>query len=70
MFKIIDLEQYKRKEYFNFYTQNIPCSFEIVVKLDISSFYYFVKTIIYKIYPCFIYTIIKSINTFDDLNLA
>ncbi|EAK0847344.1 CatA-like O-acetyltransferase [Campylobacter lari] len=36
MFKIIDLEQYKRKEYFNFYTQNIPCSFEIVVKLDIS----------------------------------
>ncbi|HEC1759739.1 TPA: hypothetical protein R1698_001360, partial [Campylobacter lari] len=43
MFKIIDLEQYKRKEHFNFYTQNIPCSFEITVKLDISSFYYFIK---------------------------
>ncbi|EAJ6151535.1 TPA: CatA-like O-acetyltransferase [Campylobacter lari subsp. concheus] len=29
MFKIIDLEQYKRKEHFNFYTQNISCLLEL-----------------------------------------
>ncbi|MBT0820641.1 hypothetical protein KJQ67_05290 [Campylobacter lari] len=51
MFKIIDLEQYKRKEHFNFYTQNIPCSFEITVKLDISSFYYFININSAPVFP-------------------
>ncbi|EAK9946919.1 hypothetical protein A0Y81_07500 [Campylobacter lari] len=70
MFKIIDLEQYKRKEHFNFYTQNIPCSFEITVKLDISSFYYFIKNNNYEFYPCFIHTISKSINAFDNFKFS
>ncbi|ECW8954934.1 type A chloramphenicol O-acetyltransferase [Campylobacter lari] len=70
MFKIIDLEQYKRKEHFNFYTQNIPCSFEITVKLDISSFYYFIKNNNYEFYSCFIHTISKSINAFDNFKFS
>ncbi|EAJ0335808.1 CatA-like O-acetyltransferase [Campylobacter lari] len=70
MFKIIDLERYKRKEYFNFYAHNIPCSFEITVKLDISSFYYFIKNNNYEFYPCFIHTISKSINAFDNFKFS
>ncbi|EAK0823807.1 type A chloramphenicol O-acetyltransferase [Campylobacter lari] len=70
MFKVIDLEKYKRKDHFEFYTQNIPCSFEITVKLDISSFYYFIKNNNYEFYPCFIHTISKSINAFDNFKFS
>ncbi|WP_392389807.1 CatA-like O-acetyltransferase [Campylobacter subantarcticus] len=48
----------------------MPCSFEITIKLDISSFYHFIKNNNYEFYFCFIHTISKSINAFDDFNLV
>ncbi|TXE84944.1 type A chloramphenicol O-acetyltransferase [Campylobacter peloridis] len=66
----VDLKTYPRREHFDFYTQNIPCSFEITIKLDISLFYHFIKNNQFDFYPCFIYCISKSVNCFDEFKLA
>ncbi|MBF7066896.1 chloramphenicol acetyltransferase [Campylobacter volucris] len=70
MFKKVNLDKYKRKEHFEFYTQNIPCSFELTVKLNITSFYSFICKNNLKFYPCWIYCISKSVNQFEEFRLS
>lgn len=36
-FTLIDMNNWDRKEYFEHYYQNIPCTYSMSVKLDITS---------------------------------
>ncbi|USK35948.1 type A chloramphenicol O-acetyltransferase [Bacillus sp. F19] len=61
-FKMIDIEKWHRKEYFEHYL-NQQTTFSMTVDLDISIFYKNIKKRGYKFYPCFIYLVTKVINS-------
>lgn len=35
-FKVIDKENWERKEYFDYYYSNVPCTYTMTVKLNIT----------------------------------
>ena len=35
-FKKVDIENWRRKEYFKHYLENLPCTYSMTVKLDIT----------------------------------
>ena len=36
IFKKVDIENWRRKEYFKHYLENLPCTYSMTVKLDIT----------------------------------
>lgn len=61
-YKIIDLEKYKRKEHFEHYNKNVPCTYSMTTKLDITN----IINQKIKIYPAMLYIIAKAVNKFDE----
>ncbi len=39
MYTVIDIENWKRKDYYNTYINDIPCSYSLVTHLDITDLY-------------------------------
>lgn len=65
-FKKIDMETWKRKEYYNFYKDVNPCTYSATVNIDITSFKKLLKIKDRKFYASFIYLITKTVNNFDE----
>lgn len=59
-YKEIDLNTYKRKEHFNHYLNSCPCTYSLVINLDITS----LKG--YKLYPTLLYLLTKTVNEIDE----
>lgn len=57
-FKVINMEEWKRKEYFEHYFSVIPCTYSMSVKLDITK----IKNSDRKLYPTMLYLITKVVN--------
>lgn len=57
-FKIIDKETWSRKEYFQHYFSEIPCTYSMTTKLDITK----LKNSNNKLYPTMLYLITKVVN--------
>lgn len=65
-FRIINKENWDRKEYFEHYFSNIPCTYSMTVKLDITK----IKESNKKLYPTMIYFITKAVNKYSEFRIS
>ena len=65
-FQPIDLNTWKRKEYFNHYYAAIPCTYSMTVKLDITR----VKLAGKKLYPTLLHAITTVVNRHNEFRTA
>lgn len=64
-FKKIDINNWKRKEYFEHYFSNVPCTYSMSIKLDISNI---IKNKM-KLYPSMIYCISTIVNQHEEFRI-
>ena len=62
----IDKEHWHRTEYFEHYFSQIPCTYSMTTKLDITN----VLKKDQKLYPAMIYCITKTVNQFEEFRTA
>ena len=65
-FKIIDKETWSRKEYFQHYFSEIPCTYSMTTKLDITK----LKNSNKKLYPTMLYLITKVVNNHNEFRTS
>lgn len=65
-FRIINKEDWNRKEYFEHYFSEIPCTYSMTVKLDITK----IKNSNQKLYPSMLYFITKVVNKHSEFRTA
>lgn len=65
-FKLVDINTWKRKEYFNHYYAAIPCTYSMTVKLDITR----VKEAGKKLYPTLLHAISTVVNLHNEFRTA
>jgi len=65
-FKIIDKETWSRKEYFQHYFSEIPCTYSMTTKLDITK----LKNSNNKLYPTMLYLITKVVNNHKEFRTS
>ena len=65
-FKIIDRENWSRKEYFEYYFSNVPCTYSMTTKLDITKIIESKK----KLYPAMLYYLTTIVNRHVEFRIA
>ncbi|GAA0117279.1 type A chloramphenicol O-acetyltransferase [Clostridium senegalense] len=65
-FRIINRSNWEREEYFNHYFSNVPCTYSMTVKLDITKI---IKSK-QKIYPAMLYFISKVVNNHKEFRMT
>lgn len=65
-FNIINKEEWHRKKYFDHYFNEIPCTYSMTVKLDITK----IKNSDRKLYPTMLYFITKVVNRHSEFRTA
>ncbi|EES48589.1 type A chloramphenicol O-acetyltransferase [Clostridium botulinum] len=65
-FRIINKEDWDRKEYFDYYFSEIPCTYSMTVKLDITT----IKKLNQKLYPTMLYFIAKVVNKHSEFRTS
>lgn len=65
-FKKININNWNRKEYFEHYFSNIPCTYSMTIKLDITK----IKLENKKLYPTMLYYITNIVNKHDEFKTA
>lgn len=65
-FNIINKEEWHRKEYFDHYFNEIPCTYSMTVKLDITK----IKNSDRKLYPTMLYFITKVVNRHSEFRTS
>lgn len=65
-FTIIDKENWDRKEYFEHYFSGVPCTYSMVVKLDITE----IKNRKQKLYPTMLYSITTIVNRHNEFRTS
>lgn len=69
-FKLINLEQWKRREYFEHYLENIPCTYSLTANLDITNILKYIKKKNIKLYPMMIYVLTTIVNRHEEFRTA
>lgn len=62
----LDIENWERKSHYNMYLKDIPCTYSMTTKIDITEIIN--KKI--KIYPAMLYGITKSVNKFIEFRMS
>lgn len=65
-FKIINKENWERKEYFDHYYSDVPCTYSTVVKIGVTNI---VKNKL-KLYPAMLYFITKTVNKYEEFRTS
>ncbi len=65
-YKIIDRQNWDRKIYFEHYLKNVPCTYSLTAKLDVTR----LKHSGLKFYPAMLYYITKTVNAFEQFRTA
>lgn len=65
-YKIIDIDNWQRKEYFEHYLKTVPCTYSITTKLDITN----IKSRNLKLYPALLYCLTKTVNKHEQFRTA
>lgn len=65
-FDIIDIDKWNRKEYYNHYFSNVPCTYSITTKIDITK----IKEKKQKLYPAMLYYIATIVNRHSEFRTA
>lgn len=64
-YKIVDMNKYVRKEHFEHYLMNVPCTYSMTIKIDITNL--MLKQ--YKLYPMMLYCIGKAIKNHSEFRM-
>lgn len=64
-FNYIDIEKWKRKQHYNYYLKNVPCTYSMTIKLDITNVIKSQK----KLYPTLLYCISKTVNKYEEFRI-
>ena len=70
MFNYIDVDNWERKEHFNYYRNIIKCGYSCTVQLDIGRFRNEVKEKGLRFYPSFVYCVSKIVNSMKEFRMA
>lgn len=65
-YKIIDTDNWQRKEYLEHYIKTVPCTYSITTKLDITN----IKSCNLKLYPALLYCLTKTVNKHEQFRTA
>lgn len=65
-FKVIDKENWERKEYFDYYYSSVPCTYTMTVKLNITK----IKESEQKLYPTLLHNITKIVNRHEEFKTS
>ena len=65
-FEPIDLSHWERAEYFTHYLSEIPCTYSMTVRLDITR----LKQSGQKLYPAMLYALAKAVNAHPEFRMA
>ena len=66
IFTLIDKENWDRKEYFEHYFSNVPCTYSMTVKLDITR----LKETGQRLYPAMLYYLTTVVNRHTEFRMA
>lgn len=69
-FHMIDMQNWKRKEYFEHYFSDIPCTYSMTVNLDITTLLVAIKNHALGLYPVMIYGISSIVNRHEEFQMA
>lgn len=69
-FNKIDIENWARKEYFNHYFNNVPCTYSMSVNIDITKLLQDIKDSNKKLYPVMIYALSTVVNSNLEFKMA
>ncbi len=70
MFNYIDLENWERKEHFEYYRTKIKCGYSCTVQLDVTAFRNKVKTKGLRFYPAFVYCVSNIVNSMPEFRMG
>lgn len=63
-FEFIDIDKWKRREYYNHYTNEVVCSYSMTVNIDISNLRN------RQLYPTMLWLLTKTVNEFSEFRTA
>ncbi|MBE5743665.1 MAG: chloramphenicol acetyltransferase [Clostridiales bacterium] len=69
-YKIIDLENWERKDLYKLYTSDLKIVMNLTVEIDVTNLVNFTKKFGYKFYPCMIWAVSKIVNSRDEFKYA
>lgn len=69
-FKLIDVFKWDRREYFEHYLNEIPCTYSMTCNLDLTSLLKEIKKKDLKLYPTMIYLISMIVNRYEEFRTA
>ncbi len=68
-YRKIDMENWPRREHFNYYRNIIRCGYSLTSRLDVTKLYDFTKKENKRFYGCFIYAASKAVNQMDSMRM-
>jgi chloramphenicol O-acetyltransferase type A len=69
-FKPIDVSQWKRREYFEHYLNQVPCTYSMTLNLDLTELLKELKKRDIKLYPTMIYLLSMIVNRYEEFRTA
>lgn len=69
-FKYIDINNWKRKEYFSYYYKNVKYTFTMNAELDITELKINFKEKNIKLYPVLIYLLSRIVNKYTEFRIS
>lgn len=67
MVRKLDIENWNRKEHYNFFKQFTDAYFSVVVELDVSKAYAYSKTSDFSFFVLYLYACMKALNGIENL---
>lgn len=68
-FNLIDMEKWKRKEWFEHYLNEVRCTYSMTVNIDITKLQVIRKTQNVKLYPILIFFLSEVVNKFEEFRM-
>lgn len=65
-YKVIDRDNWQRKEYFEHYLNDVPCTYSVTTSLDITA----IKSQKLKLYPTMLFHITSVVNRYEQFRTA
>lgn len=69
-FEIIDFNNWKRKEWFLHYYENVPCTYSVTTSLDITCLIEKSRQKGIKLYPILLYLLTKTVNEYEEFRTS
>ena len=65
-FRLIEMEHWKRKEYYAHYFSHVPCTYSMTVRLDITA----IKKRKQRLYPTMLYSLATIVNRHEEFKFS